>query len=58
MIYIFLIDAFGLIETAFVIKSYFLAVATCFLVYLKITRANLPHLKKHVTEWELQNGSP
>ena len=58
MIYVFLIAAFGLIGTAFVIKPYFLTVATCLLLYLMIIRINFPRFKKRVTEWEQQNGSP
>lgn len=58
MIHVFLIAALGFIGTAFVIMPYHLAVATCFLMYWIISQIKFSHLKKHVTERELQNGSP
>ena len=58
MIHVFLIAALGFIGTAFVIMPYHIAVALCLLVYWMMSRITFPHLKKHMIEWELQNGSP
>ena len=58
MIHVFLIVAFVFIGTAFVLKPYYLAVATRLLMYRMISQIKISHLKKHVTERELQNGSP
>ena len=58
MIHVFLIAALGYIGTAFVIMPYQIAVALCLLVYWIMSRITFPHLKKHMIERELQNGSP
>ena len=58
MIHVFLIAALGFIGTAFVIMPYHIAVALCLLMYRMISQIKISHLKKHVIEQELQNGSP
>ena len=58
MIHVFLIAALGFIGVAFVLKPYYLVVATSLLMYWMISRDKITHFKKHVIERELQNGSP